>query len=308
MDVGFARLRAFSETARVGSMTAAAAALGYSVGAVSQQVSALEREVGRPLFDRIGRGLQLTEAGTLFLQYADDILLSQAAAAGALSDPWQADRAVPVRLGVFGSLAAVALGPAVAALAERAPNVVVRSVELDVDDVADAVRRAAVDVAFGIDYATSRAPTAEGVQRSVLATEPMQLAVRADDPRQDVVDLAACSSDAWIAAPADTHFGQVVRSMCRSEGFEPPVVHTVADTGACLAMAASGLGVTPATRMMYEVRPAGLRLVALRPVATRDIVLLTPARRSPSPLRELLIDVLRQVVAPYHDAMVGSGR
>lgn len=301
MDVGLARLRAFRETARVGSMTAAAAALGYSVGAVSQQVSALERELGRALFDRVGRGLQLTEAGAVFLPYADDILLAQSAALGALSDPWRADKAVPVRLGVFGSLAAVALGPAVAALSERAPNVVVRSVELDVDEVADAVRRAAVDLAFGVDYATSRVPTAEGVTRSVLATEPLQLAVRADDPRSGVVDLATCSTDPWIAAPGDSHFGHVVRTMCRSEGFEPPVVHTVADTGACLAMAASGLGVTPATRMMYEVRPVGLRLLGLRPVATRDIVLLTPARRSPSPLRELLVDVLRQVVAPYDD-------
>lgn len=281
-------------------MTGAAAALGYSVGAVSQQVSALERELGRPLFDRVGRGLQLTDVGTLFLQYAEDILTSQAEAAGALADPGQAGRAVPVRLGVFGSLAAVVLGPAVQALVERAPNVVVQSVELDVDDVADAVRRAAVDVAFGIDYATSRAPAAEGVVRSVLATERLQLAVRDDDPRPEVVELATCDTDAWIVAPGDTHFGQAVRSMCRGEGFEPPVVHAVADTGACLAMAAAGLGVTPATRMMYEVRPAGLRLVGLRPMATRDIVLLTRAGRHPSPLRQLLVDVLRQVVAPYH--------
>ncbi len=299
MDIGFARLHAFAETAHVGSMTAAAAALGYSVGAVSQQVSALERELGRQLFDRVGRGLRLTDAGAVFLPYAEEILRSQADALAALADPWEGDRAVPVKLGVFGSLAAVALSPAVAALAERAPNVVVQSVELNVDDVAEAVRRASVDMAFGIDYASSPAAVADGVVRTVLATEPFQLAVRDDDPRRDVVDLPTTGDDTWIAAPSDTQFGQAVRAMCRRAGFEPPVMHAVADTGACLAMAAAGLGVTPVTRMMFELRPSGLRLLQLRPVETRDIVLLTSAGRAPSPVRQLLTDVLQATVAPY---------
>lgn len=301
MDVGFTRLRAFSETARSGSMTSAAAALGYSVGAVSQQIAALERELGQQLFDRVGRGLQLTEPGSVFLRYADQILLSQAEAVAAVAGPGQAGHPpVDVRLGVFGSLAAVALAPAVEALKDRAINVNVRSVELDVDDVAEAVRRAAVDLAFGIDYAHSPAPTADGVQRTVLATEALQLAVPESDPRTGPVDLAACSNEPWIVAPADTHFGQAVRSMCRRAGFEPPVAHAVADTGACLAMAAAGLGVTPATRMMYDVRPAGLRLIGLHGADTRDIVLLSRASRAAQPLRQSLVEVLRHAVAPYH--------
>jgi DNA-binding transcriptional LysR family regulator len=233
MDVGFARLRAFSETARAGSMTAAAGVLGFSVGAVSQQVGALEREVGQPLFDRVGRGLQLTEAGRVLLRYVDQILLAQAEALAAVSSPWEVARGpVEVRLGVFGSLAAVALAPAVDALRAHAPHVVVRSVELDVDEVAEAVRRSAVELAFGIDYPTTPAPAADEVQRTVLATEPFQLAVPESDPRRGPVALASCSEDAWIVGPADTHFGQVVRTMCRRAGFEPSVVHTVTDTGA----------------------------------------------------------------------------
>lgn len=88
--------------------------------------------------------------------------------------------------------------------------------------------------------------------------------------------------------------------MCRRAGFEPPVAHAVADTGACLAMAAAGLGVTPATRMMYDVRPAGLRLIGLHGADTRDIVLLSRASRAAQPLRQSLVEVLRHAVAPYH--------
>lgn len=301
MDIGFARLRAFSETARTGSMTAAAAALGYSVGAVSQQVGALEREVGRPLFDRIGRGLQLTEAGSVLLRYADQILLSQAEALAAVGGSWETGGPpVEVRLGVFGSLAAVALAPAVEALQQLAPHLALRSVELDVDEVSEAVRRASVEVAFGIDYPSSPAPAADGVQRTVLATEELQLAVPERDGRRGPVGLSACSQDAWILAPAGTHFGQAVRAMCRRAGFEPTVVHAVTDTGACLAMAASGLGVTPATGMMHAVRPAGLRLLPLEPRWTRDVVLLSRASRAQQPRHQLLLQVLSDAVAPYH--------
>lgn len=310
MDVGFSRLRAFSETARTGSMTAAAAALGYSVGAVSQQVGALERELGQQLFERVGRGLRLTAAGTVLLRYADQILLCHAEALAAVGSSWEDGvQPVEVRLGVFGSLAAVALAPTVAALGRRAPNVALRSVELDVDEVADAVRRSAVEVAFGIDYASSPAPAADGVQRTVLATEDVRLAVPDDDPREGPVPLASCSDDVWILAPAATHFGQAVRAMCRRAGFEPTVAHAVTETGACLAMAAGGLGVTPATAMMQALRPAGLRLLPLVPRETRHVVLLSRASRVHQPLQQMLLEVLRAAVAPYDtDGATRTGR
>lgn len=78
-------------------------------------------------------------------------------------------------------------------------------------------------------------------------------------------------------------------------------MHAVADTGACLAMAAAGLGVTPATRMMLDVRPAGLRLLRLLPCETRDVVLLARASRAAQPLRQALVEVLREAVAPYDE-------
>src|SRR4051794_34903401 len=57
------RLRVLREVAAQGSFAAAAAALGYTASAVSQQVAALEREVGVALVERGGRVLRLTGAG-----------------------------------------------------------------------------------------------------------------------------------------------------------------------------------------------------------------------------------------------------
>ena len=49
------RLRVLHAVSAYGSVTAAATALGYSAPAVSQQLAALEREVGLPLTERAGR-------------------------------------------------------------------------------------------------------------------------------------------------------------------------------------------------------------------------------------------------------------
>lgn len=57
-----------------GSVTAAAAALGYSAPAVSQQLAALEREVGMELTERAGRGIGLTPAANILVAYTDALL------------------------------------------------------------------------------------------------------------------------------------------------------------------------------------------------------------------------------------------
>ena len=65
------RLLTFREVARRGSFSRAAEALALTQPAVSQQIAALEREVGAPLLDRGPGGLTLTATGELLLAHAD---------------------------------------------------------------------------------------------------------------------------------------------------------------------------------------------------------------------------------------------
>ena len=64
----------FRAVARELSFSRAAAGLGYVQSSVSSQVAALERELGVPLFDRLGRRIALTEAGAVMLEYAERLL------------------------------------------------------------------------------------------------------------------------------------------------------------------------------------------------------------------------------------------
>jgi DNA-binding transcriptional LysR family regulator len=69
------KLRIFHAAAEAGSFTRAGETLNMSQSAVSRQVSALEQELGTPLFHRHARGLILTEQGELLFRAANDVLL-----------------------------------------------------------------------------------------------------------------------------------------------------------------------------------------------------------------------------------------
>ena len=73
MPMDWDRLRVFHKVAKAGSFTHAADGLNLSQSAVSRQISALEAEVGVPLFHRHARGLILTEQGEILFKAAEDV-------------------------------------------------------------------------------------------------------------------------------------------------------------------------------------------------------------------------------------------
>jgi LysR family hydrogen peroxide-inducible transcriptional activator len=82
------QLRYFSRVAELGNVTRAAEACHVSQPSLSQQIAKLERELGQPLLERLGRGVRLTEAGKLFKRYTDQILsLTEDARTRVADDP-----------------------------------------------------------------------------------------------------------------------------------------------------------------------------------------------------------------------------
>src|ERR1700689_2419613 len=86
------RLRLLHEFATRGSIAKAAAALGYTPSAVSQQLATLEREVGAALLDRTARTAELTAAGRRLAAHAAEILAMVEAAEAGLAAPEPAGR------------------------------------------------------------------------------------------------------------------------------------------------------------------------------------------------------------------------
>src|SRR5215218_3154804 len=109
------RVLTFREIARRGSFSRAAEALALTQPAVSQQIGALERQLGARLLERGPGGLTLTPAGELLLEHAEVIADRLALADGQLAER-VADGARELRVGAFPSAVATIVPVAIAQL------------------------------------------------------------------------------------------------------------------------------------------------------------------------------------------------
>lgn len=295
-----AQLRTFVVVAERGSMTRAAEQIGYSIGAVSQHMSALSKVVGSDLFARHGRGLVLSEAGRTLLPRARVILAAERQAELAMLGRDFSSEAI-VTLGVFGSTSIVALPQIVSLLAERHPRISVRAREIDVELMSSAVLDGAIDLGIGIDYPVVPLPPMRGLRSTIVAVEDFGIVVPNGRVLPEDRALARDLGDAdWILPPAEELFGRAMRFATAALGIAAKETHIVTDTTVALALAGTGLGLTLATPIMMALAGPGVRLLPVAGAGGREIIVLTG--RDPSgPVRnvaEVVAEVFASVEVP----------
>ncbi|SEQ60373.1 LysR family transcriptional regulator [Microlunatus flavus] len=267
------QLRTLVAVADEGTMSGAAASLGYTTGAVSQQMAALGRAVGRTLFVRDGVRLVLSDDGRVLLEQARLVLEAERRASAVVRGP---SPAAAVRLGVFGSAAVVGL-PAAQVLLADDPTVALQAVEVDVEAMPDAVLRDEIDLALGLDYSDAPLPPRRGLDVARLHRERFLLVLPpgggADLTSAEEVRAYADATD-WILPPATSTFGRAVRAACARAGIAPRERHLVTDTAVSIALAEAGLGITLVTPLMLAMRATTAPTVPLPGPSTRDVVAL----------------------------------
>lgn len=189
------QLRTFAAVAELGTMTAAARRLGYTTGAVSQHMSALQRVVRVPLLAPAGRRLVLTEAGRALLPRAQAIIAAESRAAEAVAGGALGGRS-QVTLGVFGSASVVAFARAHSLIA--AAGIDLRAREVDVEHMQEAVLTGRIDLGIGVDYPSSPLAPQRGVVMRTVCEERFHVVARADPgPGADPEPGAASAEGAW---------------------------------------------------------------------------------------------------------------
>jgi DNA-binding transcriptional LysR family regulator len=145
-------LRGFQSAARHLSFTRAAHELFVTQSAISHQIKTLEDQIGRPLFRRVNRALELTQTGEELFRAIDEALTLIDNATQRVAGPW---RTLAVTTTV--ALASTWLVPRLPRFAELHPEIDLRIVSSN--DAID-LRREHIDVA--IRFATSRMATPSG--------------------------------------------------------------------------------------------------------------------------------------------------
>jgi DNA-binding transcriptional LysR family regulator len=182
LGIELRHLLALEAVAREGSFGKAAASLGYTQSAVSQQIAMLERIVGQRLVERPGgpRPVSLTEAGRLLLTHAEAIAARLAAAQADLSALGTGE-AGTLRVGVFQSVGQRILPAVMRRFGESWPKVKVSLTESANDtELLGLVERGELDLTF------SDLPLVDGPFESVeLLRDPYVLVVPADSAFAD---------------------------------------------------------------------------------------------------------------------------
>lgn len=240
------RLLIFRQVARRGSLSAAAAALGWTQPAVGQHIQRLERDLGLALALRSTRGITLTEAGTRLLSHADAVA-SRLAAAGQEMDALRTLRTGRLRLAAFPSAAATLIPSALARLAAAAPGLDVWLTELEPPEALAAVLAGGVDLAVLFHH-----PGAQGPDRhpdlviGILGDDPVHAVLPArhhggEDGMRTPLNFADLARERWIAGclRCRTH----LQALARTAGFEPDIRHTTDDYVVVQNLVAAGLAV-----------------------------------------------------------------
>jgi DNA-binding transcriptional LysR family regulator len=278
------RLLTFREVARHGSFSRAGEALALTQPAVSQQVAALERQLGARLLDRGPGGMTLTEAGELLLEHADVVADRLELAAGQLGE-LTAERGRRLRIGAFPSALAIWVPAALARLTDREPDMTADVVEGSTVDVVDAVRSGAIHVAVCFQDAAQSRREHDGTVRVDLETEPFAALLPPDHPLagRGPVELRDLAGHTWVAPSRD---GLIARA-CEAAGFTPEIRYVSREPLANRAMVASGLAVTISPARLAE----GFHGIAVEEVTDsprRDVYAVLPATGASRLAREFV--------------------
>ncbi|MER6302466.1 LysR family transcriptional regulator [Kitasatospora sp. NPDC001539] len=302
MDMAW--LDVFRTVAHLGSFTAAGERLGFTQSAISRQIATLESELGTPLFDRLARGVRLTEHGRTLLPHAEALLErldTTRRDLAALTD-LSAGR---LRVGAFDSANAELVPRALAAFNAAHPQVEIGLTEGLSARLLDQLADGAIDLAVlaapttapfpasGAAPAPGAAPGAGPVPETAWDTEQFDLRPLMDDlvlvalprthrlARRRRLRLAELAGEPWIAARRDPE--STLLAACLHSGFKPRIEYTVGAWTAKLGLVAAGMGPTLIPSLAARAARPDIALVPLHPHDTPVRRVHTATRRGQRP-------------------------
>jgi len=259
-------LRYFVAVAEERHITRAAERLGIQQPPLSQQIRALEAELGAPLLRRHPRGVELTQAGEVLLTEARTVLeqVERAVTATRRAGRGEAGR---IGLGFTSSASFHPLVPAmVRAYRDAYPLVALSLEESGTSELVDALVQQRLDAAF----VRSPIGAAPGIAVHSILEEPMVAALPAGSPlaiarARHPLPLAALGGEIFILyrRPLGPGLYDAIIAACQRAGYSPNIGQEAPRMLATLSLVAAGLGVTLVPQSMRRLRVDG---VAYRPI------------------------------------------
>lgn len=243
----------------------AAERLGISQPPLSQQIQALEEELGGRLFERNNRRVALTEVGRLFLGEARQVL-EQADKALDLARRAQRGELGELRIGFTSSAPFTSSIPrSIFAFRQAYPDVHLQLQEMSSREVAEALLAERLQVGM-----IRPLELPEGLQRRELFREPLVAVLRADHPlaagSEAGISLVDLADEPFVFFPRAFGTGLYAQllEMARRAGFTPRIAQEAGEAMTIIGLVAAGLGVS--------VLPASFRRMRIDGVVYRELL------------------------------------
>lgn len=265
----------------------AAEALGISQPPLSQQIQALEEEIGARLLERTNRRVALTEAGRLFLDEARQVL-AQVDRAVLLARRAHQGELGELRIGFTASAPFTSAIPSsIHAFRQAYPEVHLDLQEMSSRQIVEALQEERLQV--GVIRSFQLPASLEAVE---LFSEPLVAVLRADHPlaRESLegLELAALAEEPFVFFPRSYGTGlyDQLQALARQAGFTPRISQEAGEAMTIIGLVAAGLGVSMLPGSFRRTRVDGVVYrTLLDPGATSSVWLVRRrSERSPAAL------------------------
>jgi DNA-binding transcriptional LysR family regulator len=295
-------LVALKAIAEEGTFGRAAARLGYTQSAVSQQIAMLERIVGQRLIDRPGgpRPVSMTEAGELLLRHAGAIAARLQAAQADLA-ALDAGDAGPLRIGTYQSVGAKILPSLLSGFKAEWPSVTIGLTESsDDEELLAFVERGELDLTF------TMVPVPQGPFEVVqLLRDPYVLVVPAESPLAGRDRSPTLREIAELPLIAHRHCRSLDAGLqaLRATGREPKIVFRSDDNGTVQGIVAAGMGAALVPRLTVdEANPRVAAIELSEKIPPRLIGIAWHRDRKRTRAAQAFVELAQQVTRQFEPA------
>ena len=262
MAVTVTQLSAFLAVVRHGSVTGAAEELVVTQPSVSAAVSALERELGVDLTERVGRSIRPTASGEAYARYAADVLALLDEGSKVAAEVAEGGSA-PLRVTAVTTAGEYLLPTLLHSFRERQPEIEVTVHVGNREEVFRRLEAHEADVAI-----SGQAPTGRGFDGTAFLDNEFVLITSPDDALANRAWVAVdeLASTPWLMREEGSGTRRLCETYLNSHQLEPPIL-TLGSNGAIKSAAAMGLGVALQSReavaleleigLLKTIRPRG---------------------------------------------------
>jgi DNA-binding transcriptional LysR family regulator len=285
------RLQTFRTVAALMNFNQAADVLNCAQSTVSAQIKALENEIGTMLFKRIGKSVQLTEAGAKMLIYADKLLAIQDEALAEVGGKKHGTGMLTLRMPQ--TLATYYLPQILRSYQPRFPGIRLDITSCAVHSLENELRISTVDLAFLFAESIG----AENLESEFLGSEPLLFVTCPGHPLTTCrrADFKNLEGEVLLLPKSDCGYRMVLEQVLASEKVTPATVIEMNSIEAIKQTIMAGLGVTiiPEIAVRPEIKEGKIARIAWADDLETGIFMISYKDKWRPPALEAFMDLVR---------------